>query len=316
LAVGVLGSFAAAALDAATTAAARDALLQLAAGDARLDERKLSGLATFAGVALGLPLALLGLLLLIELQAGPREREPKNYAVVWLVQSAFLAFALPLEFASIKLGLLPSEPLFRFETPAGTMAQLVQTVPLFVLALLISDFFRYWFHRAQHHFAFLWRFHAVHHSPRDLDVLHDFTHPFEQIGNLFLIAIPTAFLIGVDLGQLYLVGAFFAVQGRLHHMNVPVHYGPLRHILCDNRYHFVHHSRDPADYDSNFAGLFPVLDRLFGTYREPKPGPLPATGLPGPPPTRLSHYLLARWPDAETPSGAPEHSPPVLAAQR
>jgi sterol desaturase/sphingolipid hydroxylase (fatty acid hydroxylase superfamily) len=300
VAVGAIAGFAASLLDASTTAAARGALSGLLSGDLlQLTAAEGRGLLILALVVLVQPLAVIGVMLCIELWAGPRQREAKNYLLTWSVQAVFLTCATFLGLMGAKLGLLPKEPLFKVAPGAGIAGLLLQTLPLYLLALFVADFFRYWFHRAQHRFPILWHFHAVHHSPRDLDVLHNITHPLEQLGNLFLVAIPAAFLIGVDAGQLYLLSAFFAVQGHLLHMNVPVHFGPLRYLLCDNRYHFIHHSRDPADFDSNFAGMFPLLDRLFGTYREPRPGPLPETGFDGHGPTRFSHYLTGRWPGHE-----------------
>ena len=299
LAVGLMAPLSAGLLDAPTIAGAREAVLGVGRGEILPLLSESRGLALIAGIVLVQPLAILGILLLIELKTGPREREAKNRRLTWLVQLSFLTFASILDYASAKLGLLPTEPLLRFRAADSAAGILLQILPMFLLTLLLTDFFRYWFHRAQHRFAFLWRFHAVHHSSRDLDVLHNFSHPVEVFGNLFLIAVPTAFLIGVESGQLYVVAAFFAVQGHLHHMNVPVHYGPLRHLVCDNRYHFVHHSRIRAESDSNYAGMFPLFDHLFGTYHAPAPGPLPATGLAEGQPTRLSHFLLARWPAEE-----------------
>ena len=39
------------------------------------------------------------------------------------------------------------------------------------MALMLGDLLTYWFHRACHHYEFLWRFHAVHHSAERLDWL-------------------------------------------------------------------------------------------------------------------------------------------------
>lgn len=307
LAVGAAASLAAglltALVDHSTVASARDGLARLAHGGLP-HVSELRGLAMIAAVALGVPLAVLGLMLLIEMRAGPRVREPKNYWLAWQVQALFLGFAALLEYGTSKVGAPPWRPLLQLGAGDGVAGWLLQTMPAYVLVMFGADFFRYWFHRAQHRFAFLWRFHAVHHSPRDLDVFHNFNHPVELLGNILFIGLPMSFLIGMDGGQLYGLVVLFLVQGHIHHMNVPMHYGPFRHFLADNRYHFVHHSLDPSDFDSNFAGMFPVLDRMFGTYREPGPGPLPETGLPSAPPTRLTHYLLGRRSDGEARAAA------------
>jgi sterol desaturase/sphingolipid hydroxylase (fatty acid hydroxylase superfamily) len=283
-----------AAIDHSALAAVRIGLAGLAKGDFTLFAREIGVVGLVAVEAMGIPLAVVGLMLLIELRAGPRTREPKDYWLVWRVQALFFGCFALLEFVTHRVDSLAWRPLLQFGAAEGLSGFLLQTAPGYVLVALCADFFRYWFHRAQHRFAFLWRFHAVHHSPRDLDVLHNINHPVELLGNAVFIGLPLTFLMGFDGGQLYGLSVLFAVQGHIHHMNVPMHYGPFRHILADNRYHFVHHSTDPRDFDTNFAGIFPLFDRLFGTYREPSPGPLPATGLPGDPPTRFSHYLLGR----------------------
>jgi sterol desaturase/sphingolipid hydroxylase (fatty acid hydroxylase superfamily) len=37
----------------------------------------------------------------------------------------------------------------------------------------------------------------------------------------------------------------------------------------------------PQHYNCNFAGLFPVFDVLFGTYRQPAADEYPPTGIAG-----------------------------------
>lgn len=286
-------------IDSAATAAARDGLWRITHGDPLLLASEIRALSLIAWVAVIQPLTILGLMLMIERLAGPSEREPKDYMLAVMVQSAFLLFVYALAYTTGKIGLQTSSPLIHIEPAIGLAGLIFQTLPLYLLALFLGDFLRYWFHRAQHRSAFLWRFHSVHHSPRDLDVLHNIVHPVEELGSLIVILLPAAFLIGVNAGQLYLLTAFLAVQAHIHHMNVPIHYGPLSHVFVDNRYHFLHHSRDPKHFNSNFAALFPVLDRLFGTYQAPEPGPLPATGLGDGAPTRFTHYLLGSWPERD-----------------
>lgn len=178
--VGIITAFAASLAGAPALDAARDALARLAGGDPLgLTARESKGLAVLVGVVVVQPLAVLAILLAIELRFGPRRRQPKNYLLTWLVQVVFVTFATFLGYAGVKLGLLPSRPLVRIEAASGPVELLLLTLPMYIAALFVADFFRYWFHRAQHRYPLLWRFHAVHHSPRDLDVLHNITHPVE-----------------------------------------------------------------------------------------------------------------------------------------
>jgi sterol desaturase/sphingolipid hydroxylase (fatty acid hydroxylase superfamily) len=162
---------------------------------------------------------------------------------------------------------LPFGPLLDFAGPASSSAlRMLEMSLLFLLSLLVADFFQYWVHRGYHRFALLWRFHAVHHAPRHLGVLRNFEHPVEAVFSWFLIAVPANLVIaGVDSSQLDLIAAFFLVQSDLVHTRARIHLGPFGRLLADNRYHFIHHSRDPAHFNTNFAAIFPLLDRLFGT---------------------------------------------------
>src|SRR5258708_12639252 len=64
------------------------------------------------------------------------------------------------------------------------------------------------------------------------------------------------------------------------HMNLRLELGRFSSVFLGPQLHRVHHSINPADYNTNFAGAFPVWDILFGTYRAVRSGEFPATGVP------------------------------------
>ena len=76
---------------------------------------------------------------------------------------------------------------------------------------------------------------------------------------------------------------------------IPIHLGPLGDwLLCDKRYHFIHHSIDPEHHNKNFAERFPVLDMMFGTHHPGGTG-TNAVGLADrAPPQRLGEYLTVK----------------------
>jgi sterol desaturase/sphingolipid hydroxylase (fatty acid hydroxylase superfamily) len=287
--------------DEAASAAAQEARKRVAAGEfLQIPPAGLVAIATKAAKILLLPLALIGAMLIIELVAGPRDRAAKNYRLIWKTQFTFITTATAVSYLAGYSGLISNDPLIQIEAGSDVFSMLAVTLPLFVLALFVADFCLYWVHRALHAVPSLWRFHRVHHSPTDLCILENVVHPVEVVLRWLLIIIPTSYLIRVDTGDLLLLGAIVAALIQLQHMNVPVNLGRFGGLLVDNRYHFIHHSRSPADFNSNYAGMFPVLDMLFGTYRRPKPGPLPPTGLAHHgAPTTFRHYLLAKWPPNE-----------------
>jgi sterol desaturase/sphingolipid hydroxylase (fatty acid hydroxylase superfamily) len=246
------------------------------------------------------PMLLLAFVVLVEAWLSPKGRPREKRLLAWTVRAVFLAITYLIGTALNRYATFLPGPLFNFagaSSPTGL--RMLEMGSLLIVSMLVIDFFQYWAHRAYHRFPLLWKFHAVHHSPRNLDVLNKFEHPLEGVVSWFLIALPVnALIVGVDTNQLDILAAFFLVQTHLIHMNAPVHLGPIGHLLVDNRYHFIHHSRDPRHFDTNFAAVFPVFDKVFGTYRKPEGNELPETGIEGRlQPARLSHYFLAHLPE-------------------
>jgi sterol desaturase/sphingolipid hydroxylase (fatty acid hydroxylase superfamily) len=55
---------------------------------------------------------------------------------------------------------------------------------------------------------------------------------------------------------------FYAI---MLHANVSWTFGPLRNVFASPTFHRWHHTSEDLALNKNFAGLFPVFDRLFGT---------------------------------------------------
>ena len=139
-----------------------------------------------------------------------------------------------------------------------------------VLALLISEFGRYWLHRFAHRNPLLWRLHAVHHSPSRLYFLNaGRVHPLEKA--LFLIPEVVPFiLLGTNVECLALYAAFNSIQGLFQHGNVNVRLGPLNYFFSMAELHRWHHSRVVEESDRNFGNNLSVWDVVFGTWFLPQ----------------------------------------------
>lgn len=146
-----------------------------------------------------------------------------------------------------------------------------------IVAALWVDLQFYVGHRLEH--LFFWRFHAVHHSVRNLSAANSYHHWTEALMGL-TIAIPLMFVdvqIGPTLG--FLSAVFRFQQFYIHSASRP-HFGPLRWALVDNRYHRIHHSMNPDHHDKNFGAMTPLWDWLLGTLYMPKSEEWPEVGLP------------------------------------
>lgn len=161
-------------------------------------------------------------------------------------------------------GVLPDLSLFGLGEVVGAWPLAVQ----FVLGLFVIDLLVYAMHRAFHHRP-LWPFHAVHHSSRRLDWLASArVHPINELVMRVTQAIPLL-LLGFRPVVFAFAGPFFVLYGLLLHANVGWTFGPLRRVIASPVFHRWHHSKDVAARDKNFAGLFPVLDIVFGTFYMP-----------------------------------------------
>lgn len=55
------------------------------------------------------------------------------------------------------------------------------------------------------------------------------------------------------------------------HINVNINYlFPMNYVLTSPNYHKWHHTADKGKQNKNYADLFPILDRIGGTYYFPK----------------------------------------------
>jgi sterol desaturase/sphingolipid hydroxylase (fatty acid hydroxylase superfamily) len=155
------------------------------------------------------------------------------------------------------------------------LAEAVRAQPVWLqyLEVLISaELGIYATHRLAHAVPALWRFHAVHHSSRELDWMSSHReHPVEQL--IFSgAALAPAILFGIEPLPLLIYGVTYHIHALLLHANVRLDFGPLAHVIGSPRFHHWHHADQREAYDRNFAAQLSVLDHLFGTFRLPKTG--------------------------------------------
>ena len=177
-------------------------------------------------------------------------------------------------------------PLWSWLSPLGIVGYVLQV--LFLVAF--TDFFIYWRHRAEH--RWFWPIHAVHHVPTELHAANDYGHPLQNLVNLVFVLLPLS-LFQFDGPTTPFVVVFIVTLMTIYiHSPIDVHFGPLRKLLVDNRFHRIHHSLEPRHFDKNFGIGFSIWDRMFGTAYDPAPDEWPDVGLDGlTPPHTISEFL-------------------------
>jgi len=134
--------------------------------------------------------------------------------------------------------------------------------------LLVVDFAGYWVHR-WFHVTYMWRYHAIHHSPRHLDWLSAYRmHPLNDAISRVAQTLPLV-MLGFSPRVILFFIPFVVVYVVFLHSNIRWTFGPLRYVISSPTFHRWHHTSEPEGIDRNYATMFPIWDLLFGTFYLP-----------------------------------------------
>ncbi|TQV87090.1 sterol desaturase family protein [Aliikangiella coralliicola] len=161
-------------------------------------------------------------------------------------------------------------------TTSKTIVMISFTSLLFVL----DDLSRFILHWMLHKIPFLWEIHKVHHSAK---VLTPFTiyrsHPVENYLFACRLALAQGLAVGVSYylfgptlsviefaGANIFVFAFNFMGSNLRHSHIWLSWGnKVEHWLVSPAQHQIHHSDNPAHFDSNLGSALAIWDRMAGT---------------------------------------------------
>lgn len=137
-----------------------------------------------------------------------------------------------------------------------------------LICLVLADLAYYWEHRILHRINFLWATHSVHHSSPFFNISVAYRHgPLDGFWPLFfhlpLVLLgfdPLLVLVCELLVQLFQTALHTEVIGKL--------WKPIELIFNTPSHHRVHHGSNRKYLDKNYAGIFIIWDRMFGTFEE------------------------------------------------
>lgn len=155
----------------------------------------------------------------------------------------------------------------------------INTLPFFArifVFFIVVDFVQWWTHRLLHRFEFLWNFHKVHHSVKQMGfAAHLRYHWMEPVIYNSLRYIPLAIIGGFSAQDVAFVHFFSIAIGHLNHANINLDYGWLKYILNNPKMHIWHHSKElPAErkFGVNFGLTLSIWDYIFKTNYIPHSG--------------------------------------------
>jgi len=180
--------------------------------------------------------------------------------------------------------------------------QLPQTGLAFLATFVIADLAFYWYHRLSHEIPVLWTMHHTHHSSpwmnlttaMRLNWIAKFVSPLFYMPLVVLGVSPEYLGASLALGLIFQFLLHTEAVGRLGWFEGK--------LLNTPSAHRVHHGSNAKYIDRNYAGVFIVWDRIFGTY-QPEEEPVRygvTTGFVGHNPLVVQlqpfwKYILGNW---------------------
>lgn len=135
------------------------------------------------------------------------------------------------------------------------------------IAFVVYDLGYYWVHRLSHRIHIMWGSHVVHHSSEEYNL----TTALRQTGTpaafAWLIFLPMA-LLGIP-PEMLLACAFLNLiyQFWVHTQHIDKMPAWFEAIFVTPSHHRVHHALNKEYIDKNYAGVFILWDKLFGSFQ-------------------------------------------------
>ncbi len=137
----------------------------------------------------------------------------------------------------------------------------------FTALFILYDLIYYWEHRLAHTVSLFWGGHIVHHQSEDYNL----SVALRQSSTSFIWGFPFFLplaLLGFDPKMLLLVGGInLLYQFWIHTEHIDRLPNWFEAVMNTPSHHRVHHGRNPKYIDKNFAGVFILWDRMFGSFK-------------------------------------------------
>jgi len=137
----------------------------------------------------------------------------------------------------------------------------------FVIAFVLEDLRYYMWHRISHRSRWFWASHVIHHSSQHFNLSTNLRQSWtSQFSGLILMNVPMAF-IGFHPSTVALAFTVnLLYQFWIHTETIDKMPRWFEWLLNTPSHHRVHHASNARYLDANYAGVFMIWDRLFGTF--------------------------------------------------
>lgn len=141
-----------------------------------------------------------------------------------------------------------------------------------IIGLMVLDLIgAYFIHWLEHRVKWMWLFHIIHHTDRNVDTTSaNRHHPGESVFR-FIFTTIAVIITGAPMWMVFLYQTLSVVLSQFNHANIGLPKAldkALSWVIVTPDMHHVHHHYMLPYTDSNYGNIFSIWDRLFGTYMD------------------------------------------------
>ena len=192
-----------------------------------------------------------------------RRNAPEKYEPRDTLNSLLLGFGSSV--AGVIFGGAVVASAYYFETLQ--IAKIPVTFWAFILCFILDDLAYYVFHRSAHRVRWFWAAHVNHHSSQHYNLstaLRQTWTGFFAVNFVFRIPL---IIIGFPVEMMLFVGGINLIyQFWIHTEAIGRMPKWFEAVMNTPSHHRVHHATNPRYLDRNYAGVFIIWDKMFGTF--------------------------------------------------
>ena len=136
-----------------------------------------------------------------------------------------------------------------------------------ILCFVLDDLRYYWVHRFGHRIRWVWASHVNHHSSQHYNLTTALRQTWTYTLTLMMVVRAPLILLGFHPAMVIFVGGLNLIyQFWIHTEAIGKMPRWFEAIMNTPSHHRVHHGRNARYLDANYAGVFIIWDRMFGTF--------------------------------------------------
>ena len=142
------------------------------------------------------------------------------------------------------------------------------SIAIIALCFVLDDLRYYWVHRFGHRVRWVWASHVNHHSSQHYNLSTALRQTWTATFTLMMVLRAPLILLGFSPEMVLFVGGINLVyQFWIHTEAIGKLPRWFEAVMNTPSHHRVHHGRNPKYLDTNYAGVFIIWDKMFGTFQ-------------------------------------------------